>query len=74
MLDALPKEGFEKSTLVVKSDNVDTSGKTFEKIFRLSRPSTNCTNLSFEEDLQESKHNHNCCLNYYVHKSSRKYD
>ena len=32
MLDALPKEGFEKSTLVVKSDNVDTSGKTFEKM------------------------------------------
>jgi len=29
LLEALPKEGFKSSDLVVKSDNVDTSGKTF---------------------------------------------
>lgn len=32
LLEALPKEGFEGSDLVVKSDNVDISGRTFQKM------------------------------------------
>lgn len=32
LLEALPKEGYESSALVVKSDNVDIQGKTFQEM------------------------------------------
>lgn len=32
LLEAMPKEGFSRSDLVVKSDNVSTDGHTFQQM------------------------------------------
>lgn len=58
MLDALPKEGFEVSALVVKSDNVEISGKPFQemksqsKAWRIADRYTNPGPIQFYLDEQ----------------------